>query len=186
MGADGATLSSNTTLNLTANRRRTSPWRARRVYAAGDLNLDASGTVSTVASANGGVESGFGNLGVTGALNNGGVILANDGTLTVRASAITDTGSLEAAGALSLADVQGGGTEAVSIAGNLITNAALTVQAAKLGVSAGGEVEGLGGVTLTAASLDNAGSILVPAPTSGTGAVAADRHRRPDQRGERP
>ena len=167
VGPDGATLSSNTTLNLTATAGDLALAGAT-VYAAGDLNLDASGTVSTVASANGGVESGFGNLGVTGALNNGGVILANDGTLTVRASAITDTGSLEAAGALSLADVQGGGTEAVSIAGNLITNAALTVQAAKLGVSAGGEVEGLGGVTLTAASLDNAGSILVPAPTSGT------------------
>ncbi len=167
VGADGATLSSNATMNLTATAGDLALAGAT-VYAARDLNLGASGTVSTTASANGGVESGFGNLGVTGALNNGGVILANDGTLTVRGGAITDTGSLEAAGALSLADAQGGGTEAVSISGNVISNAALSLQAANLGVLTGGEVEGLGGVNLTAASLDNAGSILVPAPTSGT------------------
>ncbi len=95
-------------------------------------------------------------------LANSGTASADTGAATMRVGGtFTNSGQIAAGTSLDIADAAGAGTQALANSGNLLAGGALLVKAAAVTNSAGGWMQGTTGTSLQAASLDNAGTLLL-------------------------
>lgn len=169
VGTSGATLSAGTTLALATNADMN--LGKATVWSSGDMSLAAAaGTIRTAAGGQG-VESKTGKLDITAGtgLDNKGAIAASGGAMTVRVNGTLDNaGTLYSKSSMAISDKAGGATENIVNSGTLLADGTLNAKAAQATNS--GNLQGTGGTTLTANSLDNSGKFIASS-AAGTSAT---------------
>ncbi|QCP50035.1 filamentous hemagglutinin N-terminal domain-containing protein [Trinickia violacea] len=163
IGPDGAQLVAGNALSLKSNQGDLDLGTAF-VKAAGNLSLNSAGATTTAAGTGEGVESASGTLSViaAGGLNNAGVLSADSGAATIESgSSLTNSGTIQAGGSLSIADQSGGASESVTNSGTLLAGTSLTLQGANIGNTSGGWIQAGQSTSVQVASLDNAGTWLL-------------------------
>lgn len=171
VGSRAATLSAGTTLGITTTGDMALEGAA--VLSAADLSLAAGGRIRTTAAAGQGVQSSAGALSLAAGagLENAGTIAASDGSITARVDGtLSNSGSIYSRGNLSVTDRAGGAgaTLANRAGGAVLADGALSIRATQ--ASNAGTLQGLGGTTLTAGSLDNSGTFIA-SDTAGADAL---------------
>lgn len=137
---------------------------AAALQASGDLLLTSAGKITTAAGNGQGVQSLNGNLSVTATqgLDNAGAMTADKGASTLRVDGtIVNSGTIHAATTLDVADHGGNGTASVTNSGNLISDGALALRATDVTNTSSGWVQATTGSQISAASLNNAGAMLL-------------------------
>lgn len=133
------------------------------LQSAGNMALTSSGKIGTATG--GALQSLGGNLALTAGngISNAGTMTADKGAVTVRADgAIANSGTINAAGALDIADGLGNAAlNSVSNSGNLLAGSTLALRAASIDNSATGWVQAATGSTVDAGSLNNSGAWLL-------------------------
>lgn len=159
VGASGATLSGGTTTAL-ATTGDMNLGKAT-VWSSGDMSLTAAtGAIRTTAGGQG-VESKTGKLEITAGngLDNDGAIAASNGAMTVKVNGTLDnSGTLYSKSNMAISDKAGAATENIVNSGILLADGTLNVKAAQ--VTNSGDLQGTGGSTLTADSLNNSGKFI--------------------------
>ena len=134
---------------------------AAALRAGTDMQLSASGQMSTAAGEGQGVQSIGGAIRIDAGsgLVNEGVITADQGSLTVRAGQqLSNGGTLNAGQSIDIADAAGGASQSVDNRGSMIAGQAMTTQAAAVGNS--GWMQAGSGNSIDATGLSNSGKII--------------------------
>jgi filamentous hemagglutinin family protein len=148
-----------------------------RVQAGADLSLMSSGTLNTVAGSNQAIDSRSGTLSISAGagLNNAGNMVAEAGAATLRSgNHLDNSGLIEAAGDLTITDLNGGGSENLSNSHSIISGAALSLQGNAITNTAGASIQARTSTTAQLGSLGNAGNWLLSVqPGSGIDQITA-------------
>ena len=164
VGANGATLYSGSTLDLSAVNNLALANAALKSAAAMHLTAQ-SGALSTGNGAGQGIQATSGDVVINAnGVTNAGTISANAGALTLHVDALNNSGTLHSAQLLSIADQSGDGGENIANTGTLISAVGLDIIAHD--ITNGGSVQAVTGSTVNANSLTNSGTWI--------GSIAAD------------